>query len=209
MDFYGSWQDSWRAVEHDAQGRHSEFLASAFPYDAAQDRFTCPAGQTLTHHALLNRDNGVRTHVYRAPKKACPDCPLRDKCAPQQARPEWRRSITRLQEPSATTAFKQKMATEEAKQIYARRSQIAEFPHAWINAVPLQRPLESRYGSDLGLSQLQPGEMVRSKADTESTPRVGPSTEPESVRTLVMSEAEALPATGDGRLPQKLFLQAS
>jgi transposase len=132
VDFYGSWQDSWRAVERDAQGRTSEFLASAFPYDAARDRFTCPAGQTLTHHALLNRDNGVRTHVYRAPKKACPHCPLRDKCAPQRACPEWRRSITRLQEPSATTAFKQKMATEEAKQIYARRSQIAEFPHAWI-----------------------------------------------------------------------------
>ena len=132
VDFYGSWQDSWRAVERDAQGRTSEFLASAFPYAAAQDRFTCPAGQTLTHHALMNRDNGVRTHVYRAPKKACPNCPLRDKCAPQQARPDWRRSITRLEEPSATIAFKQKMATEEAKQIYARRSQIAEFPHAWI-----------------------------------------------------------------------------
>ncbi len=132
VDFYGSWQDSWRAVERDAQGRHAEFLARAFPYDAAQDSFTCPAGQTLTHHALLNRDHGVRTHVYRAPKKACPHCPLRDQCAPQQARPEWRRSITRLQEPSTTTAFKQKMATEEAKQIYARRSQIAEFPHAWI-----------------------------------------------------------------------------
>jgi transposase len=72
VDFYGSWQDSWRAVERDAQGRRSEFLASAFPYDAAQDRFTCPAGQTLTHHALLNRGHGVRTHVYRAPKKACP-----------------------------------------------------------------------------------------------------------------------------------------
>ena len=52
VDFYGSWQDSWRAVERDAHGRHAEFLASAFPYDAAQDRFTCPAGQTLTHHAL-------------------------------------------------------------------------------------------------------------------------------------------------------------
>jgi DDE family transposase len=45
--------------------------------------------------------------------------------------PKWRRSITRLEEPSAT-AFQQKMATEEAKKIYARRSQIAEFPHAWI-----------------------------------------------------------------------------
>ena len=132
VDFYGSWQDSWRAVERDAHGRRAEFLARAFPYDAAQDRFTCPAGQTLTHHARLNRDHGVRTHVYRAPKKACPNCPLRDQCAPQQAQPEWRRSITRLEEPSATTTFKQKMATEEAKQIYARRSQIAEFPHAWI-----------------------------------------------------------------------------
>jgi transposase len=132
VDFYGSWQDSWRAVERDAQGRRDEFLASAFPYDAAQDRFTCPVGQTLTHHAVLNRAHGVRTHVYRAPKKACPTCPLRDKCAPQQAQPDWRRSITRLEEPSATTAFKRKMATEEAKQIYARRSQIAEFPHAWI-----------------------------------------------------------------------------
>jgi hypothetical protein len=94
--------------------------------------FPCPAGQILTHHARLNRDNGVRTHVYRAPKRACPTCPLRGKCAPQPARPDWRRSITRLEEPSATIAFKQKMATEEAKHIYARRSQIAEFPHAWI-----------------------------------------------------------------------------
>ena len=132
VDFYGSWQDSWRAGERDAQGRHDEFLASAFPYDAVQDRFTCPTGQTLTHHALLSRENGVRTHVYRAPKKACPNCPLRDRCAPQQSRPEWRRSITRLEEPLATTAFKQKMATEAAQEIYAQRSQIAEFPHAWI-----------------------------------------------------------------------------
>jgi transposase len=132
VDFYGSWQESWRAVERDAHGRHGEFLASAFPYDAAHDRFTCPVGQALTHHALMNRAHGVRTHVYRAPKKACPTCPLRDQCAPQQARPDWRRSITRLEEPSATIAFKRKMATEEAKQIYARRSQVAEFPHAWI-----------------------------------------------------------------------------
>lgn len=132
VDFYGSWQNSWRAEERDAHSRQGEFLASAFPYDAVPDRFTCPVGQALTHHAVMNRDNGVRTHVYRAPKKACPQCPLRDKCAPQSARPEWRRSITRLEEPSATIAFKQKMATEEAKQIYAHRSQIAEFPHAWI-----------------------------------------------------------------------------
>ncbi|MGA3107721.1 MAG: IS1182 family transposase [Terriglobales bacterium] len=132
VDFYGSWQESWKPVEQDAQGRSAEFLASAFPYDAQRDCFTCPAGKILTHHALLNRGNGVSAHVYRAPQTSCPNCPLRGPCASANARPAWRRSITRTEEPATTTAFKAKMATEEARQIYAQRSQIAEFPHAWI-----------------------------------------------------------------------------
>jgi transposase len=132
VDFYGSWQDSWKPVERDAQGRSAEFLASAFPYDAQRDCFTCPAGRILTHHARLHRGNGVHTHVYRAPKASCPNCPRHGHCAPPNARPAWRRSITRIEEPATTTAFKAKMATEEAQQIYAKRSQIAEFPHAWI-----------------------------------------------------------------------------
>src|SRR5208283_4508542 len=49
VDFYGSWQESWKPGERDAQGRRGAFLASAFPYDAERDGFTCPAGQTLTH----------------------------------------------------------------------------------------------------------------------------------------------------------------
>jgi hypothetical protein len=80
----------------------------------------------------LNRGHGVRTHVYRAPKAACGTCIHRRECAPQKARPDWRRSITRIEEPAATTAFKIKMETEEARQIYSQRSQIAEFAHAWI-----------------------------------------------------------------------------
>jgi len=50
----------------------------------------------------------------------------------KKPRPAWRRSITRIEEPAGTTAFKAKMEIEEAKQIYRQRSQIAEFPHAWI-----------------------------------------------------------------------------
>jgi transposase len=84
VDFYGSWQDSWKPGERDAQGRDRAFQASAFPYDAEQDCFTCPAGQILNGRALLNRGNGVRTRVYRAPKTACPNCPLRDQCAPSR-----------------------------------------------------------------------------------------------------------------------------
>jgi hypothetical protein len=31
VDFYGSWQDSWRPIERDACGRSGKFLANAFP----------------------------------------------------------------------------------------------------------------------------------------------------------------------------------
>jgi transposase len=132
VDFYGSWQESWKPVEYDACGRRGEFLVSAFPYDPKRDCFTCPAGQTLTHRARINRGNGVLAHVYRPGKTICAKCPLRSQCAPSNASPAWWRSITRTEEPATTTAFKTKMATEEAQQIYAQRSQIAEFPHAWI-----------------------------------------------------------------------------
>jgi hypothetical protein len=40
--------------------------------------------------------------------------------------------LTRGEDPAATAVFKAKMETEEAKAIYRQRSQIAEFPHAWI-----------------------------------------------------------------------------
>jgi hypothetical protein len=132
IDFYGSWQDSWKPGERDAQGRDRAFQASAFPYDAERDCFTCPAEEILRPRALLNRCNGVRTRVYRAPKAACPNCPLRSQCGPPTAHPKWVRSITRLIEPAATTAFKNKMATAEAQAIYYQRSRVAEFPHAWI-----------------------------------------------------------------------------
>lgn len=132
VDFFGSWQDSWKPVEYDACGRRGEFLANAFPYDPNRDCFTCPAGQILTHQARMNRGNGVLTHVYRPGKTVCAKCPLRSQCAPPNARPGWWRSITRIEEPATTTVFKMKMATKEAQRIYAQRSQIAEFPHAWI-----------------------------------------------------------------------------
>jgi Transposase DDE domain len=132
VDFYGSWQNSWTPSGQDALGRKAAFVSTAFPYDAEQDYFVCPTGEKLQHRAVLNRGHGVRTHVYRAPQGICCACPLRDDCAPPGAKPAWHRSVTRIEEPGATTAFKAKMKTEEARQIYAQRSRVAEFVHAWI-----------------------------------------------------------------------------
>jgi hypothetical protein len=74
----------------------------------------------------------VLMHIYHAPKSACSSCANRSGCAAKKVRADWRRAITRIEEPASTTSFKAKMATDEARQIYRQRSQIAEFPHAWI-----------------------------------------------------------------------------
>jgi transposase len=132
VDFYGSWQDTWKPVERDAQGRGPAFMSSAFTYDAERDIYLCPAGEKLTHHAVSNAKNGVRWHIYKQPRWACRTCVHRNQCASKEPAADWRRSITRIEEPATTIAFKAKMNTEQAKQIYDQRSQIAEFPHAWI-----------------------------------------------------------------------------
>jgi hypothetical protein len=105
VDFYGSWHDSWKPTEYDAHGRGGEFISSAFPYDAQQDVYVCPAGKRLTLHVMKNTQHGGRTHVYRAPKAACRCCPLRDQCGPKKKGPTWVRSIARSEDPSATAAF--------------------------------------------------------------------------------------------------------
>jgi Transposase DDE domain len=81
---FGFWQDTCRPVEYDVHGRSGAFISSAFPYDAAQDVYLCPAGKRLTLHVVKNGENGVRTHVYRAPKAACRTCALRDQCVPNK-----------------------------------------------------------------------------------------------------------------------------
>ena len=132
LSFYGSWQDSWKPTESDAHGRSGAFMSSAFPYDAERDLYLCPAGQQLPHKQILDRGNGVRTHVYKAAKAACASCHFRTQCASKQPHPKWRRSITRMEDSPEAIAFKAKMQSEAGKKIYSQRSQIAEFPHAWI-----------------------------------------------------------------------------
>jgi hypothetical protein len=112
-------------VERDAQGRSPAFMSSAFIYDAEREINLCPAGEKLTHHAVSNAENGVRWHVYKRPRWACRTCVHREQCASKTPPANWRRSITRNEEPAATVAFKARMTTEEAQTFYKQRAQIA------------------------------------------------------------------------------------
>ena len=84
------------------------------------------------HKTVLDRGHEVHTHVYKAPKAACASCVHRTQCASKKPTPQWRRSITRLEESAQTSAFKAKMQSEAAQKIYHQRSEITQFRHAWI-----------------------------------------------------------------------------
>jgi transposase len=132
VDFYGSWKPKWEPGEVDAQGRGRAFQTQAFVYEAEHDRYTCPAGQLLVLHSINTDIPDSPLHIYRAAKAVCQSCPHRSLCGPKTAKPGWSRSISRMLESPVVTAFKNKMATVAAQAIYHVRSQIAEFPHAWI-----------------------------------------------------------------------------
>ena len=68
-----------RAINN--QGDGSFFQKSDFSFDAEQDCYRCPAGETLQRKQVMNKD---RLTIYTT--TACPGCPLRDQCTQARQR---------------------------------------------------------------------------------------------------------------------------
>jgi hypothetical protein len=66
---------------HEARGRGGFFPKSAFAYDAEEDRYLCPSGETLgaLGDAEENRRRG-RIVTYRAKGSVCAACALKPRC---------------------------------------------------------------------------------------------------------------------------------
>lgn len=108
-----------------------QFRVAALVYDEASDLYVCPAGQELL---LVKRKKdserpGIVAHIYRAPAAACNGCEFKEQCCPGS---EKGRRVTRLEEAQEVVAFNEKMKGEAAKDIYKKRGETAEFPHAWL-----------------------------------------------------------------------------
>ncbi len=63
VDFYGSWKPKWEPGEYDAHGRGPAYQAKAFVYDAANDRYTCAAGQWLVSDTIQKKQHGLNIYV--------------------------------------------------------------------------------------------------------------------------------------------------
>ena len=111
------------------RGVDRAFYPDRFEYDASTDTYGCPAGKRL-RLAGKEKRVGKTNYQYRASPQECGVCRYKPQCCPQNGTKG--RAIVRAEEAPEVIGFKAKMETEEAKAIYRRRGEVAEFPNAWL-----------------------------------------------------------------------------
>jgi hypothetical protein len=128
-------------------GIEAEFAPSEFRPQRGGKKLTCPAGKTLiqigqkVHHELL-RD------IFEARQSDCGRCRFRQVCCGEKRGP---RRIERVVKSPAMKQHLARMKGPEAKKLYKRRCEIAEFPHMWAKAVKKWRRFSVRGAVKAGM----------------------------------------------------------
>src|SRR5712691_849467 len=107
---------------------------SAFLFQPETNRYICPEGKLLRPQGRHNnkKKKGLVAYRYEAKISDCQNCARKPECCPGNH--SQGRGLLRREESATVLAFREKMASEEAQVQYRRRSQIAEFCHAWIKS---------------------------------------------------------------------------
>ena len=106
------------------------YLHSEFIYDKESDSYICPNKQHLTKStAIITKENGTKSYVYRSGSKTCNSCSLRDKCIPKKT--AYKR-VSRSEHTDTVIKFKKKMKTDKAKELIKKRGSIVEHPFGTI-----------------------------------------------------------------------------
>ena len=116
---------------YEGRGVSPAYRSSAFVYDAQTDSYRCPQGKILKYEGKEERHLQV-SYRYRAQRSDCQGCAVKSQCCPGNR--VTGRSVHRGEELAEVTEFRQKMATEQAREIYRQRAQVAETPNLWIKA---------------------------------------------------------------------------
>jgi transposase len=141
IDYYSSWKQKVKGKSRFGwRGLSEAFYPANFHFDSERDIYVCPMGKTLVYRTTINHPNGTKSRLYRAEVADCTTCPHHNQCCPRSLPKGRGRAISRLVVSETVTLFKEKMQTEEAKQIYRKRSEVAEFPNLWLKTkIKLQK----------------------------------------------------------------------
>jgi transposase len=106
------------------------FYPDQFPYDAATNTYTCPAGKQLPYQTTKHDRVGVERKVYKARAADCRACAFRQQCRPGSQG----RRIVRSENVPAVAEYVAKMQTEAARALHRLRGPVAEFSNLWLKA---------------------------------------------------------------------------
>ncbi len=129
VDFLGS-------MEKTASGATApqRLPPSAFAYQSETNRYRCPEGKWLRPQGRHNnkKKRGLVAYRYEARFSDCQPCARKPECCPENQ--SQGRGLLRWEESAAVVAFREKMASVEARAQYRRRGPVVEFCHAWIKS---------------------------------------------------------------------------
>jgi len=106
------------ALDEKAEGE-KRYHKSNFRYDEARDAYICPEGKELKRWVEQKREGKPPLMVYRG--ESCRECPVRERCTRGEAR-----TLSRDGRESLMDAMRQKLRSEEGKQIYKKRGYTVE-----------------------------------------------------------------------------------
>jgi len=112
------------------RGIGAAFYPENFPYDAATNSYSCPAGKPLLYQTTKHDRVGMERHVYKARAADCRACPFQKQCSPGK----YGRRIVRSEVVPAVAAYLARRQTEEAQALYRLRAPVAEFSNLWLKA---------------------------------------------------------------------------
>jgi transposase len=132
IDLVGSMADPKErsAAAMKGAGIAEEFAPYRFRIVDNGERLECPAGCQL-ERLRKTRKRGDLYQQYQAQGADCVVCPHQAKCCPRSGG-KGRTVSIRLEEQAEVADFRKKMEQETYRAIYRKRSEVAEFPNAWI-----------------------------------------------------------------------------
>jgi transposase len=136
---------------YEGRGVSPEYHSAQFFYDAESDSYHCPQGKILSYEGKEERNTQV-SYRYRAQRSDCQGCRVKSQCCPGNQ--VTGRSVHRSEELAEVAEFRQKMQTEQAREIYRQRAQVAETPNLWIKAKFGLRQFSVRGLSKVGMEAL-------------------------------------------------------
>jgi transposase len=135
VDLVGPWPDTTAAMLAGlkATGIDAAFAPNVFVWEEARKVFVCPAGKELAWWKKHSKDRSRVYDCYRAQPPDCASCGNRDRCVQVKLRQKGEgRQLHVLRQSALVVAHRAKMATQEAKEAYRKRGEVAEFPNAWL-----------------------------------------------------------------------------